>query len=72
MTTFQKIINSNNDFSEMRKFQSKPLIPRCDICLKMPNPEGFGVTRKTLRDISISVAALEGVHPQCGLSEAQD
>ena len=29
----------NNDFSEMRKFQPKPLKPRCDIGLKTPNPD---------------------------------
>ena len=41
----------NKDFSEMRQFQPKPLKPRFDIGLKTPNPEGFGVTLKTLRDI---------------------
>ena len=43
-TNFQTL---NKDFSEMRKFQLKPLKPRCDICLKTPNPEGFWVTPKT-------------------------
>ena len=40
----------NQDFSEMRKFQLKPLKPRCNIGLKTPNPEGFGLTPKTRRD----------------------
>ena len=37
----------------MRKFEPKPLKPEVDIGLKTPNPEGFGITPKTLRDISI-------------------
>ena len=37
----------NKDFSEIRKFQPKPLNPQCDICLKTRNPEGFWVTPKT-------------------------
>ena len=37
----------NKYFSEMRKFQPKPLKPRCDIGLKTPNPEGFWITLKT-------------------------
>ena len=54
-TNFQTL---NKDFSEMRKFQLKPLKPRCDICLKTPNPEGFCVTPKTrqVRDDSSQVA----------------
>ena len=36
----------NKYFSEMRKFQPKPLKPRCDIGLKTPNPEGFWITPK--------------------------
>ena len=44
----------NKDFSEMRKFQPKPLKPRCDICLKTPNPEGFWVTPKTRQDLLIT------------------
>ena len=31
----------NKDFSEMRKFQQKPLKPQLNTCLKTPNPEGF-------------------------------
>ena len=31
----------DKDFSELRKFQSKPLKPRCNTGLKTPNPEGF-------------------------------
>ena len=37
----------NKYFSEMRKFQPKPLKPRYDICLKTPNPGGFWVAPKT-------------------------
>ena len=37
----------------MRKFEPKPLKPGVDIGLKTPNPEGFWITPKTLRDISI-------------------
>ena len=42
-----KFSTLNKDFSEMRKFQAKPLKPRCDICLKTPNPEGFWITPKS-------------------------
>ena len=48
-----KFSTLNKDFSEMRKFQAKPLKPRCDICLKTPNPEGFWITPKTRQDILI-------------------
>ena len=37
----------------MRKFEPKPLKPGVDIGLKTSNPEGFWITPKTLRDISI-------------------
>ena len=68
----EKIINSNKDFSELRKFQTKPLKPRFNIGLKTPNPEGFGLTPKTVRDILIFVNLLGGGPPQAPLSEAQD
>ena len=60
---FEKILNSNNDFSELRKFQPKPLKPRFDIGLKTPNPEGFRITLKTLRDISIFMNPVRGGGP---------
>ena len=41
----------NTDFSEMRKNQVKPLKPQLALWLKTPNPEGFWITPKTLRDI---------------------
>ena len=43
-TKFSKL---NKDFSEMRKFQAKPLKPRCDTGLKTTNPEGFWITPKS-------------------------
>ena len=42
-----KFSTLNKDFSEMRKFQAKPLKPRCDTGLKTPNPEGFWITPKS-------------------------
>ena len=68
----ENFLNSNKDFSEMKKFQPKPLKTGVDICLKTPNPEGFRITLKTLRDISISVTRAGGVHPRPSLSEAED
>ena len=44
---YTKFPTLNKDFSEMRKFQAKPLKLRCDICLKTPNPEGFWITPKS-------------------------
>ncbi len=53
-TTFSaKFPTLNKDFSEMRKFQPKPLKPRCNICLKTPNPEGFWMTLKTGQDMLV-------------------
>ena len=62
---FTKFQTLHKDFFEMRKFQLKPLKPRCDICLKTPNPEGFCVTPKTrqVRDDSSQVARGGGVPP---------
>ena len=47
----------------MRKFEPKPLKPEVDIGLKTPNPEGFGITPKTLRDISNPEQRSRGVSP---------
>ena len=60
----------NNDFSEMRKFQPKPLKPHYDICLKTPNPEGFWLTPKTRGAILIFVNLHGGVPTHATLSEA--
>ena len=51
----------NKDFSEMRKFQPKPLKPRCNICLETPNPEGFWTTPKSRGDRVILVLRSRGV-----------
>ena len=50
----------------MRKFEPKHLKPGVDIGLRTPNPEGFWITPKTLRDISIllrSCSDLQGGGP---------
>ena len=62
----EKNLNSNKDFSELRKFQPKPLKPQVDICLEMPNPEGFWITLKTIRDISVSLNPCRGGPPRHG------
>ena len=51
----------SKDFSEMRKFQPKPLKPQYDIRLKSPNPEGFWLTLKTRGAILIFVERWWGV-----------
>ena len=51
------------DFAELRKFQSKPLQPRCNTGLKTPNPEGFWITPKTRQDILIRLRLVRGPPP---------
>ena len=42
-----KFSTLSEDFSEEKKFQAKPLKPRCNTGLKTPNPEGFWITPKS-------------------------
>ena len=53
----------DKDFSELRKFQSKPLKPRCNTGLKTPNPEGFWITPRSRRDRLVRLKTSRGV--QC-------
>ena len=53
----------NQDFSEMRKFQAKPLIPQLNTGLKTPNPEGFGIILKSRQDRLVRVKCSRGGYP---------
>ena len=59
-----KILNQvstlNKDFSEMRTFQPKLLKPRCDICLKTPNPEGTIDMHDSNKHTSTTVSSVVG------------
>ena len=58
----------DKDFSELRKFQSKPLKPRCNTGLKTPNPEGFWITPRSRRDRLVRLKTCRGVPPLQGSS----
>ena len=58
----------DKDFSELRKFQSKPLKPRCNTGLKTPNPEGFWITPRSRQDRLVRLKCSRGVPPLEGSS----
>ena len=53
----------DKDFSELRKFQSKPLNPRCNTSLKTPNPEGFLITPRSRQDRLVRLKTSRGGYP---------
>ena len=65
-----KFPSLNNDFSEMKKFQPKPLKRQGNTGLKTPNPGGFWITLKTQQDISVRVRPVRGGVPLTGYVSA--